>query len=978
VQREGLILEIENLNSQAWSLNNQNSEKAIELANLALERASSINYEKGIALAKKTLGACYIYSSQNDKGAQYCVEANEGFKSLKDKLNGAAVYIYLGDNFFNLSDYEGAIKCYRISYELSSKINHEQGMADALNGIGTVYYSTGKNQEALKVLLESENICKKNNNLLSLVKVQEGLGESSYNLKQYEKALIYFEDCAGLTKYQKNDHAQARAYNGLGKTYTALGEYETALENYNKCLKIFKKTAFKSDEAITLNNIGALYTCKKETKKAVKYLLNAFELATEIDAKESIYLSCEKLAELYELENDIAEAFKYYKIFHKIKEEVKNFKSEQLAKSFALQRKVLQSEAEKAIIEERGKEQENFSESLTLMSQIGQQIISSLSVETIVNTVYESVNGLMDATGFGIGLYQKLDNTIVYPLYIEGEERFKNVVFELNDNNRLTVLCYNTAKEIIINHFEREIGKYVKEKNAPLKAGKHGESLIYLPLKYKDTLQGVITVQSFRHNAYSNYHVNILKNLAAYTAIALENANLYQEQEQKVAELEKTFENTRLVSEIGKEISSTFSIREIISGVYNSVNKLMDANMFGIGIYDPKTEQINFSGAIENGKILGDYFYSLNSVERPAIWCFTNQKDYIVSCFTEEFINKNKITDSEILQEDTQESIIYLPVTQNNKKIGVITVQSYNANAYNDYHLQLLKSLAIYVAIAIDNASLYNNMEEHTDEVHKQKTLIEEKNKDITDSIKYAKIIQQAIAPNIDEFNKNFTDSFILYKPKDIVSGDFYWFEHFGETTVFAAADCTGHGVPGAFMSLICNEIMFKVITEQKMQDPGKALTLIDEKLVKLIKKSSEASSNDGMDIALCTYEKRYKILSYAGAHRPLILIRNKEVIEYKPNIFSIGGYSTAGKYFDMTEIKVKTGDVVYLLSDGYTDQFGGPKGKKFMIKNFKELVVTISDKPMKEQKQILDDTFESWRGSLRQVDDVCVIGVKI
>jgi serine phosphatase RsbU (regulator of sigma subunit) len=133
------------------------------------------------------------------------------------------------------------------------------------------------------------------------------------------------------------------------------------------------------------------------------------------------------------------------------------------------------------------------------------------------------------------------------------------------------------------------------------------------------------------------------------------------------------------------------------------------------------------------------------------------------------------------------------------------------------------------------------------------------------------------VAPNIEEFNRNFTESFILYKPKDIVSGDFYWFEHYAnDTTVFAAADCTGHGVPGAFMSLICGDIMYKVINDQKVDDPAKALSSIDEKLVQLIKKSSEASANDGMDLALCTYHKNEKKLYYAGAQRLLLIVRNK------------------------------------------------------------------------------------------------------
>jgi serine phosphatase RsbU (regulator of sigma subunit) len=179
-------------------------------------------------------------------------------------------------------------------------------------------------------------------------------------------------------------------------------------------------------------------------------------------------------------------------------------------------------------------------------------------------------------------------------------------------------------------------------------------------------------------------------------------------------------------------------------------------------------------------------------------------------------------------------------------------------------------------------------------------------------------------------------------------------------------------------MSLICSDIMYKVVYDQKITSPADALKLIDDKLVQLIRKSSESSANDGMDIALCSYSKNDNILNYAGAHRPILIIRNGEILEYRPNKFSIGGHSTEGKHFDLNQIQVYPGDQIYLVTDGYADQFGGDKGKKFKFKNLKDLILSVSDKPMLEQKMIIDETFESWKGGLEQVDDVCLIGVKI
>jgi serine phosphatase RsbU (regulator of sigma subunit) len=179
-------------------------------------------------------------------------------------------------------------------------------------------------------------------------------------------------------------------------------------------------------------------------------------------------------------------------------------------------------------------------------------------------------------------------------------------------------------------------------------------------------------------------------------------------------------------------------------------------------------------------------------------------------------------------------------------------------------------------------------------------------------------------------------------------------------------------------MSLICSDIMYKVINDVNINNPGDALHLIDQKLVQLIKKSSESSANDGMDIALCAYYKNENKLEFAGAQRPLLLIRNGQMIDYKPSKFSIGGHTAEGKRFKLNSIDVQPGDLIYLLTDGYADQFGGEKGKKFKFKTLKELILNNHTKPMQQQKLILDNAFESWKGALEQVDDVCIIGVKI
>lgn len=265
-------------------------------------------------------------------------------------------------------------------------------------------------------------------------------------------------------------------------------------------------------------------------------------------------------------------------------------------------------------------------------------------------------------------------------------------------------------------------------------------------------------------------------------------------------------------------------------------------------------------------------------------------------------------------------------------------------------------------------------IEKQKEEVELAHSQLEEKNKEITDSITYAKRIQSAILPPAKVVKEYLQESFILYKPKDIVAGDFYWLESIGNRVLFAAADCTGHGVPGAMVSVVCNNGLNRSVREHGLSDPGEILTKTREIVVAEFEKSEE-EVKDGMDIAICSLEGN--TLKYAGAHNPLWVIRNGELLETKANKQPIGQFENPEPYTTHT-IDLQKGDSIYIFSDGYADQFGGEKGKKLKTSNFKKLLLSIQNENMQTQKQLIDDAFEKWRGNLEQLDDVCVIGIKI
>ncbi len=257
-----------------------------------------------------------------------------------------------------------------------------------------------------------------------------------------------------------------------------------------------------------------------------------------------------------------------------------------------------------------------------------------------------------------------------------------------------------------------------------------------------------------------------------------------------------------------------------------------------------------------------------------------------------------------------------------------------------------------------------------------QKELVEEKNKEILDSINYAKRIQTAILPPDKLVKQYLEDSFILYKPKDIVAGDFYWCEPIKNGVLFAAADCTGHGVPGAMVSVICNNGLNRAVREYDLTMPGQILDKTREIVIAEFEKSEE-EVKDGMDIALCALEN--KVLHYSGANNPLWIVRNgaSEIEEIKADKQPIGKYANPQPYTTHA-IELNEGDSFYIFSDGYADQFGGVKGKKFKAASFKKLLLSIQNVSIEQQRQLIDEAFEKWKGDLEQLDDVCVIGVRM
>jgi tetratricopeptide (TPR) repeat protein len=514
----------------------------------------------------------------------------------------------------------------------------------------------------------------------------------------------------------------------------------------------------------------------------------------------------------------------------------------------------------------------------------------------------------------------------------------------------------------------------------------------------------------------------------------------YQEKGLLTKALEYYFESLKIREEIGDKLGITSSLSNI-GVVYQKQGKYAEAIRYGqrslqiardMGAL--KQLKDSYAAMYNTYKSCGQYQKALEMHEhfiliRDSILSEENHKE--VTKLQLQYKYEVKAASDSIKNSELQklkDAQLAAQIAENDKQKAEITVKKNQQYAlFGGFALVVVFSLFIYNRFRLISKQK-NIIEKQKEEVEiqreladnqrkiaeDQKKLIEEKNKEITDSINYAKRIQDAILPSKNALSQNLGDGFVLFKPKDVVSGDFYWLESYvptkvetsdsegteagvgteisssGEKTIyFAAADCTGHGVPGAMMSVICSNALSKALLEDKITDAGKLLDRTRELVVQRLAKSSD-QVYDGMDISICALQQIHRKenrsgsvqLQWAGANNPLWIIKKNyeglaELVEIKPNKQPIGKVDNP-EPFDTHHFELQKGDTFYLFTDGYQDQFGGEKGKKFKASKLKELLLSTREQSMNEQRKILESTLDSWRGCLEQVDDVCIIGVRV
>lgn len=482
-------------------------------------------------------------------------------------------------------------------------------------------------------------------------------------------------------------------------------------------------------------------------------------------------------------------------------------------------------------------------------------------------------------------------------------------------NNLGISYYYKNMLDSVLVNFERSLEMYVKLDN------KLGQTR---PLS---NIGEIYYIKGDYDKAfeYFNRSLNLEKELgykSGYAISLLEIGNLYAELEEFSRALEYQYQGLKIINELG------------------SLSKRMDAYKY---LYDTYYKMSNTDSALK-------YFQS-----------YTEMKDSIFSLEKSKHINElEKIYETE----KKEQQIALQNIKLRNHKIKVWT---------------LIIVLALVLGIVVQIMRINRNKRKTNLILEEKNRLLAESNRQITNSITYASVIQAAILPPIELFQKNFPEHFIIFKPKDIVSGDFYWFTKKEDKIIVAVADCTGHGVPGAFMSMLGISYLNEIINIQKTQSTQEILNLMRKRVIDALRqKENRIDTRDGMDISLCALNITTNVMEFSGAYRSVVIFSGNEKIIIDGDKMPIGYHKTRKSSFTTKKYQLKKDDIFYLYTDGFPDQFGGEQGKKYTRLKFREFLTTIRQLPMDIQKQKLDDELKTWQGRYEQIDDITILGIKV
>lgn len=900
-----------------------------------------------------------------EESYQYAIKAKELAEKYKNKPEEAASYKNIASFYYYQKNLEKALDFYKKSLEIKSSLNDKDGAAALYFNIGFIYRKWGSYDKALENYNQSLSLYSESGNDVEKASVLGNIGLIYYQIGEYDRAISNYTSSLEIYEKLNDDNGKAKQLQRIGIIYQERANYEMALKSYQDALKIYQKLEDRAGIANTLNNIGIVYKdwgkfTDKEfgiyEQKALEFLNESMKIMEEIGNKLGVANSLSNIGGIYQKVDSIDLALDYYHRAIKIEDEIND--KEGASTNLENIGVIL------------GKEKNDYKNSLIYLNK------SLQNREEIGNKQ---------------GIASSLHN--IASIYMCIQEYNKAIEF--------------LDRSIILAH----------------------------ELKKKDLIKDIYDVYSGIYDSLGNYKL-AYKYFKKYTSVR---DSIYTEESHKqFAEMEAKFENEKKQNEIellnNKQILQTQRIENqqqmlVLATIglivvlifafllYRQFSQKKKANIL-LALQKKELEKLSIvASETDNSVVIASADGSIEWVNEGFTRLLGYTFDEYIALKGKNLFNTSAnpyITEALRKSIENRTSAVYSAemTRKNGEKIWLQTTLT---PIFNEFDV-LIKLVAIdsdITKIKDAEEEIRKQKEEiqaQRDLATSQRDMITIQKKEITDSIHYARRIQTAIMPPREIISQYLPEHFIFYKPRDIVSGDFFWMTEKNNQIIIAAADCTGHGVPGAFMSLLGVAFLNEIVNKFETISSEQILNQLREYIIKSLHQKSKSfadndskqdSVKDGMDMSLIIIDENKQKLQFSGAYNPIYLIRktqdsslqdfdndslnfkifessNSTLVEIKGDKMPIGlHYNDDYTSFTKKEIKIFPKDSIYLFSDGLPDQFG-VNGKKFKYQRFKKLLLENNSKPMIEQKNILDSAYCEWKGDVEQIDDILIIGLQI